>query len=231
MPGTILLAGGAEFGGTMAAPDRRAIELAGGVDAQLRVIPTAAAPDRNHERAGRNAVRWFRSLGAQDVAAVPLIDAASAADPAVVAALRSARLIYLLGGFPDYLGDTLAGSAAWAACRAAYADGAVLAGSSAGAMVLCERYYDPRSRTVRAGLGLLPGLCVLPHHNGFGASWAPQLQALLPALTLLGIDEGTTVISEADGWRVYGGGGATVYRDGAITRWASGAWLRLGPSA
>ena len=35
MPGHILLAGGAEFGGRMAEPDLRAIELAGGVDARI----------------------------------------------------------------------------------------------------------------------------------------------------------------------------------------------------
>src|SRR5215207_4912102 len=110
MTGHILLAGGAEFGGRMAELDLRTIELAGGFDVQISIIPTAAAPDHNHERAGRNGVRWFESLGARNVAALPLIDRASADDPAIIAALHKSQLIYLLGGFPHYLGQTLLGS-------------------------------------------------------------------------------------------------------------------------
>ena len=61
--GYIVLEGGAEFGGEMAAPDRRALELAGGLDVPVSIIPTAAAPDNNHQRAGENGKRWFQSLG------------------------------------------------------------------------------------------------------------------------------------------------------------------------
>jgi len=64
MTGYLLLEGGAEFGGKMAEPDRRAIELAGGPDVIISIIPTAAAPDNNHQRAGSNGVNWFKSLGA-----------------------------------------------------------------------------------------------------------------------------------------------------------------------
>src|SRR5262249_57463633 len=120
MSGHILLAGGAESGGRMAEPDLRAIQLAGGPNARISIIPTAAAPDHNHERAGRNGVRWFQSLDARNVAALPLIDRASADSPMVTAALRDSRLIYLLGGFPHYLGQTLLGSASWQAIPQAY---------------------------------------------------------------------------------------------------------------
>src|SRR5262245_39513708 len=167
MGGTLLLAGGAEFGGQMAAPDREAIERAGGLDAPIRIIPAAAAPDRNHERAGRNGERWFRALSARDVAVVPLTDRASAEDASVAAELQRARLIYLLGGFTHYLGQTLAGSASARALSAAYEAGAVLAGSSAGAMVLCEHYYDPSEERVHRGLGYLANACVLPHYSTF----------------------------------------------------------------
>src|ERR1051326_6495637 len=136
MPGYIVLEGGAEFGGRMAEVDNRAIELAGGPDAPISIIPTAAAADNNHQRAGNNGVRWFRSLGATNVASLPLIDKPSANDASIVDAIRRSRLIYLLGGFPGYLGQTLMGSQAWQAMLDAYANGAVIAGSSAGAMVL-----------------------------------------------------------------------------------------------
>jgi cyanophycinase-like exopeptidase len=69
--GYLLLEGGAEFGGKMSEPDRKAIERAGGPEAPIRIIPTAAAPDDNHQRAGENGVRWFRSLGAKDVGRQP----------------------------------------------------------------------------------------------------------------------------------------------------------------
>src|SRR5512138_220439 len=107
--GTLLLEGGAEFGGDMRELDLKAIELAGGWDAPIRIIPTAAAPDRNHQRAGNNGIRWFRSLGAKDVISVPLIDKISANDESIAKSLRDARLIYMLGGFTGYLGETLKG--------------------------------------------------------------------------------------------------------------------------
>ncbi len=229
MPGHILLAGGAEFGGRMAEPDLRAIELAGGFDAPISIIPTAAAPDHNHERAGRNGVRWFERLGAHNVAALPLIDRASADSPAVVAALRESRLIYLLGGFPHYLGQTLLGSAGWQAIMAAQQAGALVAGSSAGAMVLCQHYYNPESSQVIAGLEMLPNACVLPHHNSFGKGWAARLAALLPDSVLLGIDEHTAMLDDGAGgaWRVYGQGAVTLYRHGQATVHAAGAEFAL----
>ena len=232
MPGHFLLAGGAEFGGRMAEPDLRAIELAGGEDARISIIPTAAAPDHNHERAGRNGVHWFESLGARYVVALPLIDRASADNPAVVAALRDSRLIYLLGGFPHYLGQTLIGSASWQAILSAHQDGAVVAGSSAGAMVLCQHYYNPESSQVIEGLGMLPNACVLPHHNTFGKGWAARLAALLPDSVLLGIDERTALLDDADrgAWRVYGQGAVTLYRHGQVTAYASGEVFELGSS-
>lgn len=227
--GYILLEGGAEFGGRMAEPDRRAIELAGGPQARISIIPTAAAPDRNHERAGGNGVRWFQGLGARDVAALPLIDRASADRADVVAALGESRLIYLLGGFTHYLGQTLLGSASWRAMLAAYQAGAVLAGSSAGAMVLCEHYYDPQGGRVVAGLGLVPRACVLPHHNTFGRGWAARLAALLPDSVLVGVDERTGMIDDGPGgaWRVYGQGAVTLYHRGQPAVYPAGQEFTL----
>lgn len=227
--GYLVLEGGAEFGGRMADPDRRAIELAGGADAPISIIPTAAAPDRNHERAGGNGARWFASLGARRVSVLPLIDRASANDPSIAAALRTSRLIYMLGGFTHYLGQTLLGSASWQAALEAYTNGAVIAGSSAGAMVMCDQYYDPQARQVQPGLGLVPNACVLPHHNTFGHGWASRLAALLPNSILLGIDERTGMLDDADSgaWRVYGQGSVTLYHSGQPTSYPAGSEFRL----
>jgi cyanophycinase len=228
MAGYILLEGGAEFGGRMAEPDRRAIELSGGPGAPISIIPTAAAPDRNHERAGANGVRWFRSLGAQHVAALPLIDRATAEQPEIAATLRETRLVYLLGGFTHYLGQTLRGSASWQAILEAYASGAVVAGSSAGAMVLCEHYYDPAGSQVVEGLNLVPNACVLPHHDTFGRRWAARLGELLPEAVLVGIDERTGMLGDGGGqWRVYGAGAVTLYRGGRTAVYGAGQSFAL----
>lgn len=229
MPGHILLAGGAEFGGRMAEPDRRAIELAGGLDAAIRIIPTAAAPDNNQVRAGGNGRRWFTSLGAAHVDVANVVDRTTANDAVIAAELRTARLIYLLGGFTHYLGQTLAGSAAWGAAQAAYQQGAVLAGSSAGAMVLCAWYYDPGTQQVHSGLGLVPGALVLPHHDTFGHRWAPHLTARQPDLLLIGIDERTGLIDDGPGggWNVYGQGAVTLYRNGQSKSYRPGEPFRL----
>ncbi len=218
--GFILLEGGAEFSGQMAVPDRLAIQLAGGPDASISILPTAAAPDNNHDRAGQNGVNWFKHLGATNVSSLPLIDDTSANDPAIVEALSQTRLIYLLGGFPRHLAQTLRQSRSWQAILSAYQTGAVIAGSSAGAMVLCETYYDPGSSRVMEGLKLIDGICVLPHHNTFGKNWASRLSELIPKVVLLGIDEETGVIcrvSEGIG-RVNGKGKLTLYHNGLIEK-------------
>ena len=220
--GYLLLEGGAEFGGRMRDPDLKAIELAGGFEAPIRIIPTAAAPDNNHKRAGNNGIRWFQSLGARAVGSVPLIDKASANDENLTMSLREAKLIYMLGGFTGYLGETLKGSLAWQAVLEAYATGAVVAGSSAGAMVMCELYYDPGRGQVIEGLNLVPNSLVLPHHNTFGKNWAPRLLKI-SQVTLVGIDEGTGMLDDGAGkWTVYGAGDVTLYRNKKVEIYEAG---------
>jgi cyanophycinase len=216
--GYLLLEGGAEFGGRMRDADLRGIGRAGGFAAPIRIIPTAAAPDDNHERAGNNGVRWFKGLGAKDVRSVPLVDRASANDATLAHSLRTARLIYLLGGFTHYLGRTLKDSLAWQAVLEAYRDGAVVAGSSAGAMVMCQVYFDPRAGQVVEGLALVPNSLVLPHHNTFGKGWAARLREQVPDVTLIGIDEQTGTLNDGEhkSWNVYGAGTVTLYRAGRL---------------
>jgi cyanophycinase len=231
--GFILLEGGAEFGGRMADPDSQAMMRAGGPDVPIRIVPAAAAPDNNHQRAGRKGVGWFQGLGATNVSVLPLIDSSSANDPAIVAALEKSRLIYLLGGFPHYLGQALSGSLSWQAMLTAYLSGAVIAGSSAGAMVLCEYYYDPLSSQVVKGLNLVEHICILPHHNTYGKDWVPQLKKKLPDIVLVGIDEETGALKDASqkNWRVYGKGKITLYHNRHVDEFEAGQTSALGIGA
>lgn len=227
--GYMILQGGAEFGGQMKASDLRAVELAGGMQAPICIVAAAAAPDHNHGRAGDNGRSWFSSLGAQDVCVAGVIDQSTANEPKNSAQLRQSKLIYMLGGFPAYLADTLKATSCWHAMQAAYNHGAVLGGSSAGAMALCEYLFDPARKKVIQGLGLLPGSCILPHHDTFGRHWAPQLQKDLPQATLIGIDERTGMINDGPNgcWNVYGQGGVTVYRNHQLEHHKAGTGFQI----
>ena len=211
--GFVLLEGGREFNAGMAAADERAMAVCGGRAQPVRIIPAAAAPNDNHAAAAANGVGWFQSLGAADVRAVDIIDRASADRPDLAKEIERARLVFMLGGFTRYLAEALSESLAWQAMMSAHRTGAVIAGSSAGAMVLCQHYFDPASGKVLPGLNLLPGVCVLPHHDTFGKGLAPRLTRLLPGALLIGIDEETGLLNDGHKgqWTVYGKGAVTVY--------------------
>jgi cyanophycinase len=213
----------------MAQPDLRALDLAGGLHVRLSIIPAAAAPDNNHRQAGERGVRWFNSLGATQVTALPLIDPISANSQELAQVLGCSGLIYLLGGFPHYLAQTLSDSLCWKAILTAHREGAVIAGSSAGAMVLCDRYYDPAAKSIRKGLNLLPGACVLPHHNTYGKTWASPLAKQNPDLIFIGIDEETGMINDGSQgeWKVYGKGSVTLYRSAQSEDYRTGEQVRF----
>jgi cyanophycinase len=206
--GYILLQGGAEFKGQMAISDRRAIELAGGYQVQIDIIPAAAAPDNNHLQAGENGASWFKQLGAQRVVSRPLIDNTTAQDTDLADDLGTSQFIYLLGGFPGHLAAALHHSRCFAKMLDAWKNGAVLGGSSAGAMVLAEYFYDPVEKMIKPGLGLLANICIIPHFQKFGGTWTNTIQHHLPHLQIVGIDEETGIINDAmtGGWTVYGKG-------------------------
>ncbi len=138
-------------------------------------------------------------------------------------------MVYLLGGFPHYLAQTLRGSTGWQAILEAYREGAVVGGSSAGAMVLCRYYYDPATGNINKGLNLVSKTCIIPHHDTFGKGWASELIRLLPRDVIIGIDEETAMIDDGsdDNWIVYGRGAVSLYRGGEISIFHSGEPLSL----
>jgi cyanophycinase len=224
---SLLLEGGGEFTGRMEAADRAALKAAGG--RPITVVPAAAVPEGGQAQAGRNGERWFKRLGAVDVQSTGWVDRHSSRDAGIARTVRASGLIFLPGGSPRYLAESLQGSLVWEAILAAHRDGAVVGGSSAGAMVLCSVYYDPSSDQVLPGLDLVPGICILPHHDTFGGKWVPQLSRKVKGVFLVGIDEETGMVNDGpDGaWTVYGKGGVTLYAADGPAVYRSGEAVSL----
>jgi cyanophycinase len=171
-------------------------------------LATAAAPegssvlDRWHDL-GADAAR---RLGVEQIV-VPVVDRGSAHDPANAALIGGAGLVYLSGGNPKFLADTLRDSPVWAAIVAAWRGGAALAGCSAGAMALSASLPDIRHpwRPALPGLGVVPMVEVLPHFDAFAARM-PDLVlrrvAGAPAgVRVIGVDEDTALVGGLDGWK------------------------------
>jgi cyanophycinase len=211
MSGSLALIGGGEWrdGCTF---DRRLLEESG--RGEVLVLPTAAAYE-HPERAVEQAEQWFARLGGK-ARGLMVLRRADAEDEANAAAVRESRFLYLSGGSPMHLRSVLKDSPVWHALVHAWDGGAVLAASSAGAMVLCDPMVDPRGGAFTLGLGLVAQLAVIPHHNTWSPEKAKRTIHLAPAgLPLVAIDEQTAVVRSPDGgWAVEGVGEAVVFLDG-----------------
>jgi cyanophycinase len=230
--GVLGVLGGNEMRADCRAFDEALLEAAGRPQ-EVAILPAAVVQNGSVSMALGQARRYFGGLGL-GVRHLQLHRRSDASSSAVVAALRSARLTYILGGDPGYLLETLRGTPAWAAIVAALGDGAAVAGSSAGAMVMAEtlllrsRNPSPRARHGKEALSILPGTVVIPHLNNFGEAWVESARREAGGRDILGLDEATGLVYAA-GWRVHGpgvmslwrGGGepALVRRDGETLRW------------
>jgi len=201
--------------------------LAGSGGDEVLVLPTAAAYE-HPERAVMGAARWFEALGAR-VEGLMVLGRPDAEDAGAADVVRRARFIYLAGGSPLHLRSVLKGSAVLDALRAAWAGGATVAGSAAGAMVLTDPMVDPRGGALTVGLGLVDRLAVVPHfgdtHEDAHGEKLHRSVALAPAgLPVVGIPERTALIRDPDGsWRADGAGEVTVFVDGALAPEGLGA--------
>ncbi|MGA7988966.1 MAG: Type 1 glutamine amidotransferase-like domain-containing protein [Candidatus Dormiibacterota bacterium] len=191
------------------------------------VVATAAARSRPQE-AVRNATVWYQRFGL-DVVELRVYTNADARVPATAADAAGAALFYIVGGDPGLVASVLRETPVGDAMIAAWRRGAVLAGSSAGAMALCEhvlvrqKFPGSTERRPVPGLSVLQGLAVLPHHDTFGRAWFSSARAALPGATLIGIDERTCALWDDGIWRCMGPGAITVYRDDDTTvRYRSG---------
>ncbi len=216
MPKWTALHGGGEFQRGSEIGDRRLIVAAGGADARVIVVPTAAGIDYP-EAAARNGVEWFRKLGARADAAMA-VDAISANDSAVVAKIETATLIYFPGGDPVFLVNALRGSKTWAAILAAHERGVILGGASAGAMAFGSKMWNPHTGGLIDGLGLVP-IVTLPHFQATSIDRAKAVRSQLDRATrLFGIAERTSAIWNGSTWTCWGPGEVVEFTtDGSFT--------------
>ena len=176
-------------------------------------IPTAAGketPDR---------LEYWKQLGkAQadrldvDSIFLPIFTREDANNPEYVTLMRDSALMYMSGGDPHYLAETLMDTPLWEAILENWSTGASLAGCSAGAMVLSSQIPNFRllKKAPTAGLNLLPEIRVIPHFNKF-FKWIPESAAKVllhvpDNSILIGVDELTAIVRRGgqDHWVVVG---------------------------
>ena len=199
-------------------------------------IPTAAAQESDHR------INYWQQLGAKAAenlgvtqSFLPIFTREDANNPELLKTISDAALIYLSGGDPHYLANTLRDTLAWDLILKNWQSGSSLAGCSAGAMVLSD--LIPHFRLSRSeptkGFGLLKQVRVIPHFDKF-FKWIPDSAAKvlldLPGdEVLIGIDEDTAVVKRADkDWQVWGKGKLHILKGEAPGQHQAGEFVKLG---
>ena len=210
MSGEIALVGGDEFRIGCEEMDREIMRASGRLPSKVLVVPTAAisGPDK----AAKDGTTHFGALGGES-SSLMLLEREHAEDPDFFAPITKADVVYFTGGSPENLFETLNNTKFFRALLAASKKGTVLAGSSAGAMVMGAVMRRPRSGGWVEALSVVPGVAVLPHHERRDQSEiSKELQETAPSgLVYLGIDARTGCLGSSGNWRVVGFGRVTVY--------------------
>ena len=175
-----------------------------GKKARFIQIPTAAgqeSPDR---------IKYWKELGrAQgerlgvEVEFLEILNRENALDEQMASLISDSALIYLSGGDPHHLADSLADTPVLGAIYQGWASGSSLAGCSAGAMALSTHIPNFRfsKKSPTPGFNFLPKVRVIPHFDRF-FRWIPESAAKVlmssPDDTILiGIDELTALVKRS----------------------------------
>lgn len=196
---------------------RRFVELAGGREARIAVIPTASRLD---ETGGRYE-RIFRELGAGDARALDFKRREDASHPEWLEYLREATGVFLTGGNQLRISTILGGTDVARAIRSANARGVPVGGTSAGAAILSEHMiaFGKSGATPRAGMvSLAPGFgltnrVVIDQHFRQRDRIGRLLAALAynPFAVGIGLDEDTAAFIDGDDvLEVIGSGAITI---------------------
>lgn len=233
--GSVALVGAGEFLPAMREFDRGLLDATGCPRPRVVIVSATSSPDAEAVFA-----RWaalgmdhFRALGAE-VEPILVRRPDDALDESNLQAIGEADVIYLSGARPAHLLRVLATSPLGAAVADAQARGAVVAGCSAGAMVLASRQFEFRRLRLpfplrwRPALGLVEVTAVLPNYD----AWPEPFSALVALQaprggTLMGIDEGTAVVGRNGAWQVHGQGRVTLWHGRSRERFRRGDAFRL----
>ncbi|HLX57191.1 MAG TPA: Type 1 glutamine amidotransferase-like domain-containing protein [Ktedonobacteraceae bacterium] len=222
--GTIALVGAGEYLTTMNAVDQYLLEQLNEAP-RVVVLPTASAPDGAGipERWNQLGVEHFTQLGSA-VESLMLLNHEDANDPVFVEKLASANFIYFSGGKPSYLMETLAGTAAWQAILQVREKGGVIAGCSAGAMVMGAVLFDfPQIWRTIPALDLVPGIAVIPHFDELPRPLTSTIANIGGnKITVVGVDRATALVVSAGRWVVQGIGAVTVFTGKQKHRYRAG---------
>jgi cyanophycinase len=154
--GYIVPIGGAEDKEGNAAVLRKFIEVSGGKNARIVIIPTASML----EDTGRRYEKLLRKLGADEAKAIPVLTRADAAKTEWLEYLDKATAVFITGGNQLRLSTIIGGTPLAKAIRRANARGVTVGGTSAGAAILSEHMiaYGAEGNTPVAGnVTLVPG--------------------------------------------------------------------------
>jgi cyanophycinase len=176
------------------------VQLAGGRDANIVIVPTASSI----ETAGERYKAIFLGLGAQSAEVVYIGDRQDANGDAPLELLQEATGVFLTGGNQMRLSTILGGTRAAELIRRRNVEGAIVAGTSAGASILSSYMVafgasgeTPKQRMAQivAGFSLAPDLILDQHfrqRDRIGRLLS--LVAANPGLLGVGIDEDTAVL-------------------------------------
>ncbi len=209
----------------------RFLDLAGGKEAQMVVVPTASETPKE---VGQEYVEVFGKLGAKSVEVLDIQEREDAnADPALEL-LSGATGIFITGGDQARLVSLMAGTLAMECIRLRNADGIVVAGTSAGASVLASHMMlggtglagNSGSAAARkhmvelvAGFGLLQDIIVDQHFSERGRMGRLlSVYAANPGLLSIGLDEDTAVVIDREGILEVLGSGMVTIIDGRNAR-------------
>jgi cyanophycinase len=219
--GALIAIGGAEDKAGDRAVLSHVIARAGGKKAVIALFPTASSIP---EELSSTYEHIFRSMGAE-VRTVWVEERSDAENPAHLEALEGASAIFFTGGSQGRIVTLLGGTPLAQAIRRAHRGGVIVAGTSAGASVICDHMiaqgkkgYAPRrtSVTLAPGLGLTKRLVIDQHfaqRHRIGRLFAAV--ALNPFLIGVGIDEDTAIVVESNHEISVIGHGTVTIVDGA----------------
>jgi len=204
--GALVLDGGPEASGVVA---RRFVELAGGQNAKIVVIPTAGGDEFARDPATLESYRKLFGRGCCTI--LHAVDRAMADRPDFSASLGAATGVWISGGAPSVLSNVYWHSATQRALQGVLDRGGVVGGSSAGAIIQGSRV--PTTRPER-GFGFLRNTIVMPHLNR-GRAREMLLAEVAAGVNLggLGLPERTAAVITNDNVEAIGDGDVVVAGD------------------